>query len=326
MHVNDHLTLEALQILAKKQADAKLYQRHQAVVLALRGRTAPDIARVLGCTPRAAQKWVTRDNREGADGLHERPRSRRPARISGPERERFRRRVEAGPRPDEGRATFHGHDYRRILRDELGVKLGLQATYDLLHRLGFASLMPRPQHKDADEEPRRISKEVVADQIRAIREAHPGEEARVHFEDEARFGQQGTLAYLLTAVCAATGEAYGLISPTLDVEVVNLFLRQSAEELPAGVHAALIWGGAGYHTSPKLVVPASVSLIRLVPYAPGLNPVENLWHDLRSHYWSLRVYADIEASEEAAMSAWRSVCSVPDRVRSICAAPYIEAA
>ena len=127
-------------------------------------------------------------------------------------------------------------------------------------------------------------------------------------------------------MCAATGEAYGLISPTLDVEVVNLFLRQSAEELPAGVHAALIWGGAGYHTSPKLVVPASVSLIRLVPYAPGLNPVENLWHDLRSHYWSLRVYADIEASEEAAMSAWRSVCSVPDRVRSICAAPYIEAA
>ena len=125
------------------------------------------------------------------------------------------------------------------------------------------------------------------------------------------------------ALAPLTASAHGAVlrpaaaldPSTLDVEVVNLFLRQSAEELPAGVHAVLIWDGAGYHTSPKLVVPASVSSIRLVPYATGLNPVENLWHDLRRHYWSLRVYADVEAPEEAAMSAWRSVCSVPDRVR-----------
>jgi transposase len=347
MHVHAHLALEALQFLTKKQTDAKLFQRHQAVVLALQGRTAPDIARVLGCTPRAVQKWVTRYNRGGPDGLHERTRSGRPARISGPEQERFRQRLEAGPRPDEGRATFYGHDYRRILRDEFGVRLGLQATYDLLHRLGCASLMPRPQHKDADEELQRIFKEVVVDQIQAIREAHPDEEVRVPFEDEARFGQQGTLArvwarkgsrprgvrptqyrslYLLTAVCAATGEAYGLISPALDVEVVNLFLRQFSEELPAGVHAVLIWDGAGYHTSPRLVVPATVSLVQLVPYSPELNPVENLWPYLRSHSWSLRVYADVDALEGAAMDAWRAVCLVPDRVRSICAAPYIDAA
>ena len=44
----------------------------------------------------------------------------------------------------------------------------------------------------------------------------------------------------------------------------------------------LIRDGAGYHTSPKLVVPANVSLIELVPYSPELNPVENLWHYLRS--------------------------------------------
>jgi putative transposase len=88
-------------------------------------------------------------------------------------------------------------------------------------------------------------------------------------------------------------------------------------------HAVLVWDGAGYHTGNELVVPANVSLIQLVPYSPELNPVENLWHYLRSHYWSLRVYRDYEALEEAAMAAWRAVCLEPGSVRSICAAPYV---
>ena len=129
--------------------------------------------------------------------------------------------------------------------------------------------------------------------------------------------------YVLTAVCIATGDASGLISPTLNVGVVNLFLEQFGRELPAGVHAVLVWDGAGYHTGNGLAVPANVSLIRLVPYSPELNPVENLWHYLRSHYWSLRVYRDDEALEEAAIAAWRAVCLKPGLVQTVCAAPYL---
>ena len=66
--------------------------------------------------------------------------------------------------------------------------------------------------------------------------------------------------------------------PTLNTEVVNLFLEQFSRELPAGVHAVLIWDGAGFHTSEDVVVPSNVSLIQLPPYSPELNPVENLWH------------------------------------------------
>jgi hypothetical protein len=51
--------------------------------------------------------------------------------------------------------------------------------------------MPRTQHKDADEELQPIFKEVIVDQVQAIREAHPDKDVRVWFEDEARFGQQG---------------------------------------------------------------------------------------------------------------------------------------
>ncbi len=219
-----------------------------------------------------------------------------------------------------------------------------QAVSDLLHRHGFRSLRPRPQPKDADEELQAIFREVSADQIQAIQEAHPDERGQVWFEDEARFGQQGTrtrvgarkgtrpravrqtqstFLSLLTAVCAATGAASGLISPVLNAEVVNLFLEQFSRELPAGVHAVLRWDGAGDHTSEAIRIPKNVSLIQLLPSWPELNPVENLWHYFRSHYWSLRVYRGYGELEEAALSAWREVCLKPELVGSICAAPYV---
>lgn len=346
MQVHEHLPLEELQRLAKAIPAKRLWKRYQAIILAAQGHHSAEIAQSLEWSRRSVQAWIKQYNEGGPDALKEQPHTGRPPRLSGPELDRFRQRLEAGPTPEDGLATFYGPDLRRILEEEFGVVLGLQAVYDLLHRHDFSSLMPRPQHKDADEELQAIFKEVIADQIQAIREAHPEEDVQVWFEDEARFGQQGTLCrvwarrgsrprgvkqtqygylYVMAAVCVRTGSTSGLIAPTLNVGVINVFLRQFSEELPAGVHAVLVWDGAGYHTSGKLVVPPNVSLIQLVPYSPELNPVENLWHYLRSHYWSLRVYANYEALEEAAMTAWRRVCLVPESVRSICSAPYVNA-
>ena len=76
--------------------------------------------------------------------------------------------------------------------------------------------------------------------------------------------------------------------------------------------------------SEDLVVPANVSLIGLLPYSPELNPVENLWHYLRSHYWSHGVYPDYDTLMEVATETWRTVCLDSEKIRSICAAPYLE--
>ena len=113
-----------------------------------------------------------------------------------------------------------------------------------------------------------------------------------------------------------------MISPTLNAEVVNLFLEQFSPSGPPGARGAAV-GRAGYHISEGLRIPKNVSLIQLLPYSPELNPVENLWHYLRSHYWSLRVYRAYEELEAAAVGAWREVCLRPELVGSICAAPYV---
>lgn len=345
MHVHDHLTAEQLRDLARAHAhDHRTWVRYQAVVLAHAGRTAEGIAESLGCSRRAVQQWVARYNDGGPDALSERPHTGRPPRLPADQLDRLKARLAEPPRPEDGVCALRGADIRRILEQEFGVVLSLRGVYLLLDRVGYSSLVPRPQHKDSDEELQALFKEVVLDQIEAIAEAHRGERVEVFFEDEARFGQQGTITrvwaprgsrpravrqtqytylFVLVAVCAATGAVSALVMPELNAAVVNLFLQQFARERPAGVHAVLIWDGAGYHTAGSLAVPANVSLILLPPYSPELNPVENLWHFLRSHDWSNRVYGGYDELKVEAVRSLCRVCLDAERMKTVCAADYI---
>jgi transposase len=345
MFVADHQTLEQLHDLVQAIPQKRLWRRVQTVVLATQGWTAQDIADALGCSLKAVKNWVGQYNRGGIQALHERPRRGRPLRLDPQEYPRLKQRLEDPPRPEDGVCTFRGRDVQRILEQEFGVLMSLQAVYDLLARFGYSSLMPRPQHEDANPEVQEFFKEIVVEQIDAIAGQHPDREVRVFFEDEARFGTQGTITrvwapkgsrpravrqngrewlYVLMAVCLSTGSASALIMPELNTGVLTLFLEQFARELPKGVHAVLIWDGAGYHTSGDLVVPENVSLIQLPPYSPELNPVENLWHYLRAHHWSNREYEGYSGLESEAVRSLRVVCGDAENLKSICNADYVQ--
>ena len=79
-----------------------------------------------------------------------------------------------------------------------------------------------------------------------VQSKHPGKRIEVWFEDEARFGQQGTLArvwarrgtrpravkqtgyewlYVLAAVCPSNGRAEGLLLPYIDGRLISIFLQ-----------------------------------------------------------------------------------------------------
>ena len=166
---------------------------------------------------------------------------------------------------------------------------------------------------------------------------------RLWFADEARFGTQGTLTrvwarkgsrpravkpngrdwvYVLAATCAATGAAVGLVTQEQDALVTQAFLDLLSAELPPDELALLVWDGGGHHTAKSLRVPANIVLWRLPPYAPELNPVENLWHYLREQHWSNSDYADRATLERAALDAWRQVCLDPARVSTVANCGY----
>ena len=168
---------------------------------------------------------------------------------------------------------------------------------------------------------------------------HPEKCLLTYYQDEARFGQHGTITrvwarvgsrpavirqtqydylYVFRAVCPQTGTASGLVTPHVNTDTMNAFLRQFSRELEGDVHAVMILDRHGWHVADVLKIPANVTLIHLPPKSPELNPAENLWHYLRSHYWSNRLYKTWDELKAAAVDAWRAVCLVPSLIRTVC--------
>ncbi len=150
MHVEAHDTPEALAVLIRSEPQARIARRLMAVRLALLGRAAAAIAAEVLLCERQVYAWVARYNTGGAAALADRPGRGRKGPLSADDEERLKERLRVGPTEADGICTFHGEDLRRILHEEFGVVRSLQATYDLLHRLGFEPLRPRPRHPAAD--------------------------------------------------------------------------------------------------------------------------------------------------------------------------------
>jgi hypothetical protein len=130
-------------------------------------------------------------------------------------------------------------------------------------------------------------------------------------KDEARIGQQGTLTriwarrgtrpraprdqryewvYIFGAVCPQRRATAALVVPTANTEVMSLHLAEIGRQVTPGSHATLVLDGAGYHVAKDLDVPENMTLVNLPPYAPELNPIENVWEYLRGNKLAITVF------------------------------------
>ena len=179
--------------------------------------------------------------------------------------------------------------------------------------------------------------------MRATAQTYPERRIELWFMDEARVGQKGRTghrwwlrgerprglcdrrfesAHIYGAVRPATGDDVALTLPTVSTEAMQVFLDEFAARLAANAHAVLLLDGAGWHASGALVVPDRVSLVRLPPYSPELNPMERIWLYLRERFLSHRVFADYDDILQACAEAWRALTR--DTLKSLTAFPWLE--
>jgi transposase len=150
MVVKEHHPLEELVRLMDLKQYAPIRDRIRAVVLALKGQEAPQIARTLDRHFRWIQRWVYRYRDEGLAGLMDRPRRGQPTKLFTDRQAAFEARVEAGPQPEDRICRFRLQDLQRILREEFAADYSLSGVSRLMHRLDYAYLCPRPRHKKND--------------------------------------------------------------------------------------------------------------------------------------------------------------------------------
>lgn len=161
----------------------------------------------------------------------------------------------------------------------------------------------------------------------------------VWFQDEARVGQQGSLsyvwaplgsrppmvrdtrrdsAYLFGAICPQRAVGAAVILPAVNTDNMNLHLAEISSQITPGAVAAVICDGAGWHAKGRnLTVPENIVLVTLPPYAPELNPMENVWQYLRGNKLSAQVWNSYEDILATCAEAWNWLIDDPDRIRSI---------
>jgi transposase len=140
-----------LEVRAAAERDALRRDRYRAVLLALEGEEAAEIAEELGRARRSVQDWVYAYRDGGVNAVQPKRRKGREPKLPREREAELLARLDAGPTDaDGGVCTLRGKDVVRILEREFLVKYTLAGAYELLERLGYSCLAPRPRHEKGD--------------------------------------------------------------------------------------------------------------------------------------------------------------------------------
>ncbi len=140
-----------LQNRIKQERNAKQRDRYRAALLAIQGCQTQQIIDALARSRGFVQRWAYAYRDGGIDAIVTKPQPGAKPKLSPKQLQQFIERFAAGPiETDGGRCTLRGSDAIRILEKEFGVNYSVPGVYDLLHRLGFSCLKPRPKHRKQD--------------------------------------------------------------------------------------------------------------------------------------------------------------------------------
>src|SRR6202166_2839365 len=128
--------------------------------------------------------------------------------------------------------------------------------------------------------------------------------------------------YLYGAVAPKDGTCVYLIMPTSNTACFQVFLDVLARKF-ARQDILLVLDGAPNHRCGDLAVPDNVTLLFLPPYAPELNPKENLWDEIREKIFKNLALKSMNAVRAKLREAVLYIERNPELVKSITAFPYI---
>jgi transposase len=130
-------------------------------------------------------------------------------------------------------------------------------------------------------------------------------------------------AYIFGAVCPARDVGAALVMPYADTAAMSEHLAEIGRCVAEKAHAIVLTDGAGWHKSTALEIPNNLTLLRIPPYSPELNPQENIWQFLRDNYLSTLVFDSYEAIVRRCCEAWNKLTAEAGRIASIASRDWL---
>jgi len=329
----------ALRTLAKQSRDPDQTRRLLALATIYEGQPRSEAARVGCVTLQSVRDWVLRFNAQGPAGLINGKAPGRRAILNETQRAALQAIVEQGPIPAiHGVVRWRLVDLIAWLWEEFCLSISQQTLSRELRAMNYRKLSARPRHYAKNEHAADVFKKALPDRLAEIAATVGGKPLEIWFTDEARVGQKNTItrrwakrgtrpaapkdqrtasAYIFGAICPAAGRGAGLVLPRCTTQGMELHLKEIAQAVAPGAHAAVLLDRAGWHQSKRLVVPANITLMPLPAKAPELNPVENIWQFMRENWISNRIFASYRDILDHCCAARNKLTDQPWLIMSI---------
>ena len=126
--------------------------------------------------------------------------------------------------------------------------------------------------------------------------------------------------YAYGAVEPLTGESCFLVMPYCNTACMNLFLRELSKQFPQDT-ILMCCDGAAWHKSGTLKMPENIVLFHIPPYTPEMNPIEQIWKEIRKRGFRNEVFAALEKVVDRLCD---TICSLtPNTIFSITGRDWI---
>ena len=127
--------------------------------------------------------------------------------------------------------------------------------------------------------------------------------------------------YVYGAVEPLTGDSFFTMLPYSDTNCMNVFLEKLSEEFPYDL-ILLVCDRATWHTTSKLDIPNNIRLLFLPPATPEMNPIEQIWKEIRTRGFKNEIFASLDKVVQRLEETVKSLSK--DVIKSISCRSYMK--
>jgi transposase len=150
LKVHDLADLSAIGKRIQTEPNARKRDRFRAVLMALEGQTRPSIAASLHRTRKFVENWVYAYRDHGLAALAGKGYRGSKPKLTAEQDAWLIQRLKEGAKAEDGVCALRGKDIIQLVQAQFGVVYSGNGVYDLLKRLNFSCLRPRPRHPKND--------------------------------------------------------------------------------------------------------------------------------------------------------------------------------
>lgn len=126
--------------------------------------------------------------------------------------------------------------------------------------------------------------------------------------------------YCYGAVEPIGGESFFIVAGNCNTDWINEFLRRLSQQYKDD-YLILIMDNAVWHKSKTLEIPENIELMFIPPYTPELNPIEQIWKEIREKGFANEAFPTLEHVIDRLCETINNLTK--EVIKSICARKWL---